>query len=852
MQQTISEYTGSLALPQYHTTNYDNTLELALVGKKQKEYDNMVQRLGNLKSQALNISMLNMKGKERLDGYNKELADLTSQDLGDLTDATVQAKVAGFFTKIATDSDLKERSSLSNYYQTQNNLIENAKAQKDQLKSGYSPINETVYRKWEGGLEDFMMADNIDGWHSKKIGYTPAKDIDQKLVNLTKLLHEESLTTQSPIDKRGGYDMLNGKKYVSKERIRGLLSSTLDGEEMAQFDILSKYHILQQNSPEGKMNLYNQYNGWLEGERDLTKQQLAEVTAYKNAYDPAKLDPKLPPDELAKLQAEYAVKREQFTQKEAQLTQALAKHTVNEMTPEQWAKLDNKGMLPYINQLTVEKYVNGVADALSWKEQVQKAGMDETYFANQRIDIMREKMNQDERFKQADLRLKEMEINNKANTDKDGNSKTPTYSDPADVFKSTQTISESWQQTVDLNNQFRKKTDPIVTSSDANNDNLKNPNWIKENGDNYEVALWANYKAMYPDEAIKNDKANKEGFKAFKDQVENGDFRNNPVLSNLQARYKNEAQVSSWLQKTTNEVANLVLSTSKLDQVKVGNGPTLGDYAKQNGWNGSGEMTFGLPDGKGGYQRYTWEDLKKEYNRASTLPSGIDNPLSNAYQPGVNKSILDKDPYFKSIVAAGINAENTNKSSIEKMMQDKMPQILQGKQLIGTNKAAIAENIGQINESLKYASDKMNIGLAPDDIKQVSIPSGIGTKGSIMFTTSGAKAISEIGDKITLLDAQGNQVKGDDVQENVLYQFQTSPKVPYDAIFNEMFKKEGKLEQNIAGSKVVITNIANDPNHYYLTIDGATKPIPAKDINMVLKEVEYAINQSKGLLTTTK
>ncbi|NDB85452.1 MAG: hypothetical protein EB127_22525, partial [Alphaproteobacteria bacterium] len=620
------------------------------------------------------------------------------------------------------------------------------------------------------------------------------------------------------------------------ERIRGLLSSTLDGEEMAQFDILSKYHILQQNSPEGKMNLYNQYNGWLEGERDLTKQQLAEVTAYKNAYDPAKLDPKLPPDELAKLQAEYAVKREQFTQKEAQLTQALAKHTVNEMTPEQWAKLDNKGMLPYINQLTVEKYVNGVADALSWKEQVQKAGMDETYFANQRIDIMREKMNQDERFKQADLRLKEMEINNKANTDKDGNSKTPTYSDPADVFKSTQTISESWQQTVDLNNQFRKKTDPIVTSSDANNDNLKNPNWIKENGDNYEVALWANYKAMYPDEAIKNDKANKEGFKAFKDQVENGDFRNNPVLSNLQARYKNEAQVSSWLQKTTNEVANLVLATSKLDQVKVGNGPTLGDYAKQNGWNGSGEMTFGLPDGKGGYQRYTWEDLKKEYNRASTLPSGIDNPLSNAYQPGVNKSILDKDPYFKSIVAAGINAENTNKSSIEKMMQDKMPQILQGKQLIGTNKAAIAENIGQINESLKYASDKMNIGLAPDDIKQVSIPSGIGTKGSIMFTTSGAKAISEIGDKITLLDAQGNQVKGDDVQENVLYQFQTSPKVPYDAIFNEMFKKEGKLEQNIAGSKVVITNIANDPNHYYLTIDGATKPIPAKDINMVLKE----------------
>ena len=292
------------------------------------------------------------------------------------------------------------------------------------------------------------------------------------------------------------------------------------------------------------------------------------------------------------------------------------------MTPEQWAKLDNKGMLPYITQMTIEKYVNGVADSLKWKDQVQKVGMDETYFANQRIDIMREKMNQDERFKQADLRLKEMEINLKANTDKDGNSKTPTYSDPVDVFKSTQTLTESWNQTVDLNNQFRKKVDPIITGSVNNLDNLNNPNWIKENGDNYEVSLWANYKAMYPDEAMKNDKPNIEGFKAFKSQVENGDFRNNPVLSGIQQRYKNESQVSEWLKKTTNEVANLVLSSSKIDQVKVDNGPSLGDYARQNGWNGTGEMTFGLPDGRGGYKQYTWTDLKNEYDKSKSSRSG--------------------------------------------------------------------------------------------------------------------------------------------------------------------------------------------------------------------------------------
>ncbi len=865
MAQTISEYSSGLYLPQYRTTNYDNTLELALVGKKQKEYDSMVQRLGNLKSQALNISMLNMKGKERLDGYNKELAELTSQDLGDLTDAAVQSKVAGFFTKIATDSDLKQRSSLSNYYQQQNSLIDNAKRQKDQVKSGYNSINEIVYRKWEGGLEDFMMADDVTNWSQKQIGYTPSKDIDQKLVNMTKLLHEESLLTQGPIKGSPGYDMTNSVNTVSAARIRGLLSSTLDADELAQFDILSKYHIIQQNSPEGKMNLYNQYTGWLEKENNTTKQQLAEATAFKNAYDPAKLDSKLPPDELAKLQAEYAAKREHYTQREQELTQAMAKNTVNQMTPEQWNKLDNKGMLPYINQLTIEKYVNGVSDALEWKKTVQKAGMDEAYFAGQRIDIMREKMNQDERFKQADIRLAEMKMAIDADKDKDGNSKTPTYSEPSDIFKSTQTITESWQQTVDLNNQFRQKTDAIITgvtdenAKQALNTDLTNPKWIKDHADNYEVSLWANYKAMYPTESTVNNKPNIEGFKAFKAQVENGDFRNNPALSNLQSRYKNEAQVSQWLQETTKEVADAILSTSKIDQVKVDpNGPSLGDYAKQNGWDGKGEMRFGIDDGKGNFKQMTWTELKKEVDRSEQRQLALNdmirsgNTKTSNYESTVgNPSILDRNPYFKSLVVAAINTEKGYSKLIEQIQQDKMPQILQGKQVIGTNKAAITENIGQINESLKYASDKMNIGLTPDDIKQVSVPSGIGTNGSIMLTKSGAEAIKTIGDKITLLDAQGKQVKGNEVVENVLYQFKTNPKVPYDALFNEMFKKEGKIERSIAGSNVIISAVETDPNYYIISIDGKQQSVQARDINLMLREIELGIKQAKGLPATT-
>ena len=109
------------------------------------------------------------------------------------------------------------------------------KSSKDPTKSGYNPINEFVFRNWEGGLVDFMNADDINGWETKKTGYTPYKDIDQKLINITKLLKDE--TNITVVADGQGRLTSYGTKGVSK-KISALLQKTLDQDELSQMEVL--------------------------------------------------------------------------------------------------------------------------------------------------------------------------------------------------------------------------------------------------------------------------------------------------------------------------------------------------------------------------------------------------------------------------------------------------------------------------------------------------------------------------------------------------------------------------------------------------------------------------------------
>lgn len=863
---TISPYTEGVIVPQYKTTDYNNELELQLLMKKQSEYNTVVSRLGNLRSTSLNISMLNVPGKKKLDAYNAELKDMLSQDLGDLTDPKVQSKVANFFTKVSTDTDLKQRSKLSRHYQDQLDMIQNMRESKDPVKSGYNAINETVFRKWTGGLEDFMFAEDVNNWDLKKQSYTPFKDIDQKLVNLTKLLHADSQLTQKPlttkvtidgkeVDVPTGYDILESTKGVSSARIRNLLQSSLDADELAQFDVLSKYRIIQSSAtPEGKLGMYQSYNSFISREARNTKNQLAVVQALKKQLDPKNIDSKLTDDEKTIKKATYQAELDKLNEQEQYLLGATAKQIKDTISEEEWMKMDNNEMLPYINQLTVESYVNGISDSLAWKEEAMKYGMDETNFANRRMNNMEARLALDAELGRAALKLKQMEL--------DGKLSSTSPATPADIIKSEVSLFTQWEDVTNFTKAFNDKITPIVSGKDNKGNyqidpkNLTNNKWLEQNKDNYDVKLWNVYVSKYRNRGAFLDKdftnPNLDGFTLFKKQVENGDFKNDSSINEIMSQYSKDKETGEWLNNTVAKVANTINNTADIGSVRVGD-HSLRDYAEQHGWNGQGEMTFGVKDGKGGYKHMTWTEVKNEYNKSFSnliTPAMSNSPFQavkdiwedmskmdvrNLFKS--SNSILKNDPAFFALVGKAIEQEQKSTEMIKEIYTEQLPQFLQGQHEIHTDDKFVVSQLGYLNSATKLAGEDYSMALSDKDVEQVAIPVGIGKYGYFSLTDSGAKRHE--GHK--LVDVSGKPVTPVAGQ---WYRYDPPLKDPYDIMMNAKFKDTGFVQRNIQGYNVEINDEKNGKMRVIIDGNGEYKDfsIPAKDVSLVLKEVEGSIN----------
>ena len=853
---TISTYTPGLALPQYTPTSYDTSLEMALLAKKQSQYNNIVSRLSNLQSTALNINMLNMKGKEKLDQYNKEIDEMLSQDLGDLGDAKIQAKVAGVFSKISQDSDLKKRSQLSNHYQKQMNMIESMRSAKDPTKSGYNQINETVFKKWDGGLEDFMMADDVNGWESKMQSYTPFKDIDQKLVNLTKLLHAESQTTQKPMTQKvtvngkeievpTGYDVLESTSGVSAERIRTLLETTLDQDERAQLDVLAKYRIIENSTSEGKASLYTNYDRWLKNEHYNTKKQLEQIKGLKLQFDPSKVDSNLSPEEQAVKKAMYQNELDKLNQQEQYLTQKLGDQLTNQFTQDEWMSKNNNEILPFIRQMSYEGYVNGISDALSRKNEVLKVGMDESYFANLRIKNMQDRLALDAELGRAGLRLRELALAH--DIEKSKKESTPSFGTPTDIIKSETQMFPEWQNLTDTSKEFNNKTTPIITGRDDKGEfqidpkNLVNRQWLDANKDNHEVRLWNVYVSKFRNSGAFLDedhkKPNLAGFDAFKKQVNNGDYKNDPSINEITNDYERDQEIGTWLNQTLGEVAQTINNTIDYRQAKVGDYSLL-DYAKANDWTpDKGEMTFGIPNGKGGFTQMTWTEVKEELKKEKEQGVSTINPVTG--QPyRSNITLLDNDPGFKQAALAAMALEERSNKEIQEIYLNKLPQFLQGKHSISSDPKTITGHLGFLNTATKLAGEDGSVALSDNDVKQIAVPVGTGKYGYFSLTDSGAK--THEGHK--LVDVSGNPVSPVAGQ---WYRYQPPVMNQYDAMLNAKFEDTGFVTKNIKGYKVEVSNDYNE-NKVRVIIKGpdANKELVVltKDVSLIFKEVESHIN----------
>jgi len=846
---------------------------MALLVKKQQQYDTFLSRVHSLQNQGLNVSMLNMKGKQRLDAYNQEIDDMLSGELGDLTDEKVQSKVASVFNKISMDSDLKERSRLSSYYQQQMSMIEGMRNAKDPVKSGYNAINETVFRKWDGGLEDFMLADDITGFDRKKQGYIPFKDVDQKLVNLTKLLHAESQTVQKPVYNKvkvkqadgseketevpTGYDLLTSDKGVSPQRIRTLLESTLDQDERAQFEVLSKYRILQNDSPEGRSNLYNSYNLWIKSEHQNTKKELGQVQALKKQYEDTIKGLDLPPDELAVKKAVYQNEIEALTQKEALLNQAYARQLSNQMSQQDWLKMSKSELLPFINQLTTESFVNGVSGALSRKEEVSKVGMDETYFDQLRMNNMSDRLALDVELGKAKLAIDaaRLDLDREKHNYKISSDGKPTTTEGlavGDIFKNESEVFSSWENLENIRGEYNDKTTNIITSKDNKGyqidpKKLTDTRWLDANQSNHEVQLWNAYTARMGNNAFLDSnrkQPNLPGFEAFKKGVENGDFKNDERLNQIWNAYESDKEVTNWLNDIAKETAEVINRDTGIADVRASSSsPTLGDYAKMSGWKGEGEMFFNLKDSKGNPTiRMTLTELERERIRvAQEYAKAIKNNTKDSYEPKIN-TVLNNNSDIEKLLDLVDQKKKNDSQLIKDITLSKLPQFLQNKHAVFNDPKQISKYRADINAANKMVPGKEDVGdiaIDVDGIAQIAVPVGAG-EGAFQIKKDYIKSF----EGTPLVDSQGNIVASP--QANVWYKFKPTPINPRDHILNAMFESKGSVTRTIEGKKVVISSERNSPT-MYISIDGKGREIPTKDINEVIAETQLWLKALKQL-----
>lgn len=808
----INEFTSSLVLPSYITTDYSTDLQSQLLIKKQADYDNVISKMNNLRSQSLNITMLNNKGQQKLDLYNKEINDFFSQDLGDVTLPENQQRIAKVFSRISTDTDLKQRSQMSRWYKGQLDSIEKMRNDKDPTKSGYDPINEFVFKNWTGGLTDFMQADDIERFSTERQGYVPFKDLKQKLVNLTKLLHAEEKTTASV---EGGRIVTNTNKGVDPTRIRQLLQENLTQDEISQMDILSKYRILTQNNPAGNQSLYSSYSNWLDRETQNTNRDLKIAQANAEEYNPSKVDklfPKLQGEEKERKIAEYTAENAKWKAIAEGLALKTPQQAQAKLSADEWGKFSIDEKLPYVRQLMFEEHINSISDALSWKDEVQKVQSDTAYWQALRLNQMQDALDWKKHVDSTKLKLQQM----KATKGTEG------PSEGAYQLSAPENLIGDFEALTDQIKVFATNTTNLINSKEPDGSytisekDLNDPSFIEKNASNAYVRLWNQHKNQNPN-------ATRETFQAFVTSVEQGNYNSDPTISSIWADRENQTFMLETMKESSDKVMDIVNKTASPFDVKVGDN-SLRDYATKD-TKTSSNPSFMVGDEKTGYRKMTWEEVKEDFKktlkgseeeRVVPIPimGGDLSPLIVDVAPnkkGNYQSTVAKDLGFFWVVSEAIKKEESNSKAIQDAWSKNMPDWTQGVSVTINDEAVIrTEYAPRISQTIR-ATTGDDFSFGPEDIVSVKIPKDFGNKGGFLISEKAAKNIQENNGTREFRTTTGT-IKGAEITPNTLLAFDYVNPSGYDPLLNKMFESKGRLEKKMPnGYKYSIVNDKIEP-----------------------------------------
>jgi hypothetical protein len=811
MTFNISEYSQGLPFPNYKKTDYSLELEMAVLSKKTQEQQKALQSISAAQNTALNIAMLNLEGKDRLDSYNREIAESLSKDLGDLTKVENQNKIANLFQKISGDTQLIDASKKSREHISEFERIQREKmsGKKD---SGYNTINEFVYMNEEGGYYDFMKQslNAVSDPNYRLAKYTPYKDIRTPLANLTKLLHEDvTKRTSQVLDKNGyptGYLTSSTIKEISPGRIASLYEAQLGADGMAQLQTLTKYDILRAKQGGATDALYNQYSTFYntkiqeaENNKKITE---GRISFYETELKKTDLSPEL--------RAQYQSLIGSYQNNLSALDSNITNYKSSMIDKNQFAGMSTNDLAPYMYQIKKEEQIKDAVNALSYKEDLQDLKADTTYLAMKKIDAMltQTKIREENANLRAAAALMQKEKDKKAEEE----AATGGGLLPADVARNNVPILESYEKLQQTQNQYALMTDDIITSPSLDKTQLSKerlPAFLKQHEGNFHAQMFGIYQLKHGDAAYLPDGSpNLEGFKLWRDQsIANPE--GDPNIETLVSNYEKAQVVADWTTKNLNKINNTLMAsnaaTSKLVEYAYkadGTKATQSDFAKDEDLfvfvpsmpKGGNESDAHFRARGGNYYKKSLKDYTYDVKMYNTMLQEIQDS-----QIGSETTGLDRDPnlnrsevlreikekyrnylYVENDLGlydiAGKANQGLDDTNLQKVLMETMPQQAQ----FGMAQLSNKQITPQIANLVSAAGKMSNVAFSPEEIELVEIPVGAGDFGRFKLTEKAVKALPEG----TQLPVGPNGDTMADVRSGVLYSFRVPAIMQRDVLFN--------------------------------------------------------------------
>lgn len=331
-------YQSQIKLPEYNWDAITHVLQ-----HKQAQFDQGVAQLNNLKSTALNINFINSERRGEVDQLNKDLQNKFSSlngEYGDLSDAKTYNNYLSWFDGFSKNTDLIQAYHVDKQWQTENSKLEYSKNASNKFKSGYSPINEYVFKN---KLNDY--ANSTKGNTPQFSPYTPYVNKIDEITQIYKSLPKKSWK-QDITNKDGTITTIEKNGYTPdewKEVIR-----TMTPELAEQFRVEAEYQQmigLKTNANAYRAQLSNEYVNSFTQERshldDKTTQAKLKLAAATT------------PEEVSKYQ--------NYLQN---LEQQKTNLTLNARSKDWFMTTDKNNLLAVGTQLHTEKSISSLGDSL--------------------------------------------------------------------------------------------------------------------------------------------------------------------------------------------------------------------------------------------------------------------------------------------------------------------------------------------------------------------------------------------------------------------------------------------------------------------------------------------------------